>query len=82
VFNTYTVAWQPGRITLYINNTTCLVDTYQPAGGLASPAPFDQPFFLALTQGLGVTLSNSDNATNASTKIPATTVLDYVRIWK
>lgn len=78
VFNTYAVVWEPGTITLYTNGNVCLVDNYQ-AIGLTSPAPFDQPFFLALTSALGV-------GTNAfipgSTPLPATTQIDYARIWK
>jgi hypothetical protein len=45
---------------------------------VASPAPFDQPFFLSLTQALGV----GTNSPTASTPLPATTLVDYVRVWK
>jgi beta-glucanase (GH16 family) len=77
-FNTYAVLWEPGRITLRVNGQNCIVDNYS-ANGLASPAPFDQPFFLALTQELGI----GDNAFTAGvTPLPATTEVDYVRIWK
>ncbi len=77
VFNTYAVVWQPGTITLYTNGKACVVDNYR-AAGLNSPAPFDQPFFLALTSALGV----GSNAYSGSTALPATTQVDYVRIWK
>jgi hypothetical protein len=44
-----------------------------------SPAPFNQPFFVALTQALGV----GSNAYNpALTPLPATTTIDYMRVWK
>ncbi|HVW80607.1 MAG TPA: glycoside hydrolase family 16 protein [Mycobacteriales bacterium] len=75
-FNDYAVDWQPGRITLTYNGNTCLVDNYQPSN-TTSPAPFDQPFFIALTQALGV----GGNAPTASTPLPATTLVDYVRVW-
>jgi beta-glucanase (GH16 family) len=81
-WNTFSVVWEPGTITMYVNDRTCLVDNYAPAGGLSSPAPFNQPFFIALSQALGVTVSNSDNATTSKTPIPATTQIDYVRVWK
>jgi hypothetical protein len=49
------------------------------ASNVAAPAPFDQPFFIALTQALGVG-TNSFNP--ATTPLPATTSIDYVRVWK
>jgi beta-glucanase (GH16 family) len=76
-FNTYTVLWLPGQITLQVNGQNCIVDNYTATNG-KSPAPFDQPFFMALTQGLGV----GTNAVTAQTPLPATTSVDYVRIWK
>jgi len=77
-FNSYAVTWVPGRITILTNGKTCLVDNYA-ASGLSTPAPFDQPFFIALTQALGVG-TNAFNA--ATTPLPATTVVDFVRAWK
>ena len=41
--------------------------------------PFDQPFFVALTQALGVDTNVFNPAT---TPLPATTQVDYVRVWK
>jgi beta-glucanase (GH16 family) len=77
-FNTYTVLWEPGRITLRVNGKNCIVDNYS-ASNVSGAAPFDQPFFLALTQALGI----GDNAFVAgTTPLPATTEVDYVRIWK
>jgi beta-glucanase (GH16 family) len=77
-FNTYTVLWQPGRITLQVNQQNCIVDNYAPSNA-NSPAPFDQPFFIAMTQALGI----GDNAyVDGTTPLPATTEIDYVRIWK
>jgi hypothetical protein len=70
--------WQPGSFQITVNGTACLTDSYQ-ASNVASPAPFDQPFFVALTQALGV----GTNAFNPSTTpLPATTSIDYVRIWQ
>lgn len=77
-FNTYTVLWQPGRITLQVNHQNCIVDNYAPSN-VASPAPFDQPFFMALTQALGI---GSNAFVAGTTPLPATTEVDYVRIWK
>jgi hypothetical protein len=77
-FNTYTVIWQPGNITLQVDGKNCIVDNYS-AVGLTGAAPFDQPFFMALTQGLGV----GNNAyIDGVTPLPATTQVDYVRVWE
>jgi beta-glucanase (GH16 family) len=76
-YNDYAVVWQPGSFQITINGETCLTDNYQPSN-VSSPAPFDQPFFIALTQGLGV----GTNALNGGTPLPATTSVDYVRVWK
>jgi beta-glucanase (GH16 family) len=76
-FNTYSAMWTPGTISIRVNGTTCLTDNYK-ATGLTSPAPFDQPFFLVLTQALGIGTNAFDPAT---TPLPATTQVDYVRVW-
>jgi beta-glucanase (GH16 family) len=78
-YNAYAVVWTPGSFTITINGKSCLVDSYLANGGLTSPAPFNQPFFVALTQALGI----GTNAFNpATTPLPATTSVDYVRVWK
>jgi beta-glucanase (GH16 family) len=77
-YNDYAVVWSPGKFTITINGSVCLVDNYRAANGTGA-APFDQPFFVALTQALGV----GTNAFNpATTPLPATTSVDYVRVWK
>jgi beta-glucanase (GH16 family) len=78
-YNDYAVVWTPGSFTITINGNTCLVDNYVPDDGLTSPEPFDQPFFIALTQALGI---NANAFNPATTPLPATTSIDYVRVWK
>ena len=77
-FNTYAIQWAPGAITILTNGKTCLTDNYA-AFGLTAGAPFDQPFFIALTQALGIGTNAFDPAT---TPLPASTLIDYVRAWK
>jgi len=79
-FNIYTVVWEPGTMTLMYNGNTCLVDNYVPNDGLTSPQPFDQPFFMVLTQALGGVGTNAFDS--ATTPLPATLQIDYVRAWK
>jgi beta-glucanase (GH16 family) len=78
-YNDYAVVWTPGSFAITVNGKTCLLDNYRADGGLTGAEPFDQPFFVALTQALGV----GTNAFNpATTPLPATTSVDYVRVWK
>ena len=72
-FNTYEVDWTPQSITILYNGNVCLVDT--PIGG---PTPFNQSYFIALTQAIGLV---GVNAVNANTPLPATTQVDWVRAW-
>jgi beta-glucanase (GH16 family) len=78
-FHTYAVEWMPTSIKVSYDGQTCLVDDWNPAAPLTAPQPFDQPFFIALTQALGV----GENAFDPSTTpLPATTEIDYVRVWQ
>ena len=77
-FHTYVVEWTPQTITIIYDGKTCLVNDWNPAG-LVKPAPFDHPFMVALTQALGMTTNSYDPAV---TPLPATTQVDYVRVWK
>jgi beta-glucanase (GH16 family) len=78
-YNNYAVTWSPGNFQITVNGTTCLTDNYAPDNGLASPKPFDQPFFISLTQALG---TGTNTFSPSTTPLPATTSVDYVRVWK
>jgi beta-glucanase (GH16 family) len=77
-FHDYTVEWTPTTITVLYDGHACITDNYRAAKPTTSGAPFDQPFFVALTQSLGVGV----NKINAATPLPASTQIDYVRVWK
>jgi beta-glucanase (GH16 family) len=77
-FHTYTAEWTPTTITIIYDGKVCLTDTFNAASPLTTGQPFDQPFMIALTQALGIGV----NAPTASTPLPATTQVDYVRVWK
>jgi beta-glucanase (GH16 family) len=76
-FHDYTVEWSPTTITIYYDGQACITDNYQ-AYGLLGGQPFDQPFFVTLTQSLGI----GKNVLNLRTPLPATTQVDWVRVWK
>lgn len=70
-WNVYTMEWSPHRITITINGRTCLVNTS------ADPA-FSARDILILSAVTG----QGANAASSQTPLPATTLVDYVRVWK
>jgi beta-glucanase (GH16 family) len=78
-FHRYAVEWTQSSIQTMYDGRTCLQDAWNPASPLTKPQPFDQPFFIALTQALGVGTNAFDSA---STPLPARLEVDYVRVWK
>jgi beta-glucanase (GH16 family) len=71
VWNTYTLIWTATRIEIRVNGTTCLVNTS------GDPA-FRKAYILVLTQALGV----AENGFTGLAPLPATTEVDYVKVWK
>jgi beta-glucanase (GH16 family) len=76
-FHTYALEWTRDTLTILYDGKVCLVDRWAPAPPLQKPQPFDKPFSLSLTQALGV----GSNQVTPRTPLPASTVVDYVRIW-
>jgi beta-glucanase (GH16 family) len=77
-FNTYGVIWTAQTLTFLIDGQKCLVDNWFPASPQVKPAPFNLPFFLNLTQALGL----GANAPSSKTVLPATMQVDWVRVWR
>lgn len=78
-FNDYVVDWTPTSITTIYNGKVCMVDHWVPTAPETAPEPFNQPFFINLTQALGVG-TNSFNAN--TTPLPASTEVKFVRVWQ
>ena len=78
-FHTYAVEWTSSEIEVIYDGGTCLVHTWNPAPPLNNAQPFDQPFIIALTQALGIGTNQFEPET---TPLPATTEVDYVRVWQ
>jgi beta-glucanase (GH16 family) len=70
-WNTYTLEWTANRLEILVNGQSCLVNTS------GDPA-FNKRYIIALTQALGT----GANAYGGSGMLPATTQIDYVRVWK
>ncbi len=77
-FHKYAVEWTASTIKIIYDDQTCLINTWDPASPQQKPQPFDHPFMIALTQALGIAGNDFDPAT---TPLPATTEIDYVRVW-
>lgn len=71
VWNTYRLEWTASRLEIFVNGRSCLVNTS------ADPA-FQKPYIMAFTAALGV----GSNAYTGSAPVPATTSVDYLRIWQ
>ena len=78
-FHTYVAEWTPTSIKIIYDGVTCLEDAWAPAAPQTGRQPFDQPFIIALTQALGISTNAYDPAT---TPLPASTLVDYVRVYK
>jgi beta-glucanase (GH16 family) len=79
-FHTYAVEWLPlGGFKFLYDGVPCMTFTsWDPGAPLSFPQPFDKPFFLALTLGLGW----AENSVSQSSPFPAEFVVDYVRAWR
>lgn len=77
-WHTYSMTWTPKTVSIVYDGKLCLANTYS-ALGLLPGAPFDSPFFMILTQSLGV--AGTENAPTAATPRVGTTEVDWVRAW-
>src|SRR4051812_8731906 len=79
-WHTYTVEWSTTSIKISFDGKVCVNEPITPAAPLVAPQPFDHPFMVALTQGLGIGGNRIDPAKPPA--FPATMQVDYVRAWK
>jgi beta-glucanase (GH16 family) len=77
-YHDYVLEWTPQTIKISYDGVVCIDDPWSPILQ-AGRAPFNAPFYLTLTQALGV----PDNAfVPGTTPLPASTVVDYVRVYE
>jgi beta-glucanase (GH16 family) len=72
-YHTYTLDWSPGTLTITYDDQVCLTDHVLSLG----PSPFEQPYFLTLTESLGV----GANAPRLLSPLTSTIDVDWVRVW-
>lgn len=70
-WNTYDLVWTPTTLAISINGQTCLVNT-------SRDSAFNHRYIVALSAALGF----GNDALSATTPMPATTDVDYVRVWQ
>lgn len=70
-WNTYRLEWTASQLEVFVNGTSCLVNT-------SGDRAFQKAYILAFTAGLGI----QDNAYTGEAPIPATTSVDYIRVWR
>ena len=80
-YHTYILTWTPDTIQINIDGYNCVLDHPKPKSPQVNPQPFNKTFYISLSSGLGVAGSANDYI-DGTTPLPATSQIDYVRVWK
>ncbi|MCW2800563.1 MAG: hypothetical protein JWQ70_2035 [Aeromicrobium sp.] len=72
-FHNYAVDWTATTMYYYFDDQLCFQHSWNPAAPLLAPKPFDQAFYMTMTQ---------TGVWNAPVGVSATMDLDWVRAWK
>ncbi|WP_375001115.1 family 16 glycosylhydrolase [Aeromicrobium sp. CTD01-1L150] len=76
-WTTYAAEWTPRGITITYGDQVCLDHEWAANPPLTGSQPFDQPFMLAISQGIG----EAENKRTADTPALATLEVDWVKVW-
>lgn len=79
-YHTYAVEWTPSLMTFFIDGTPCFQRSWTPDSPLVAPQPFDHPFNLVLTMGVGE--EGGTNPVTSATELPAVYTVDYAKAWR
>lgn len=79
-YHTYTVDWQPTGISFFVDGALCYTRTPTPTSPLVAPQPFDHPFGMILSMGVGT--ATGHNIVSSTTQLPATYTVDYAKAWR
>jgi len=80
-FHVFRLEWSPGEIKWLVDGNLYSDQTSWSTPGGPYPAPFDQPFYIILSQQLG-NASGWSGPPDSSTPFPSTMLIDYVRIYQ
>jgi beta-glucanase (GH16 family) len=78
-WHTMTLVWTRKKMVFSYDGRPCFISRWKDSVTVSRPAPFDKPFYINLTQGLGI--ATNDFAAGR-TPLPATMRVDYVRVWR
>ena len=76
-YHQYAAEWTPTYVRFLYDGQECFRHSWTPAPPLVAPQPFDQPFYLVLTQVFG----SGGNTATATTPSSTTMDVDWVRAW-
>lgn len=79
-YHTYTLEWNAQEMVFWYDGQECFRRSWTPDSPLVAPQPFDHPFNMILNMGVGP--DSGHNPVSASTPLPATLTVDYVKAWK
>ncbi len=79
-YHTYTVEWLPTGFKFFIDGDLCWERIPEPLAPLLWPKPFDHPFSIVLSMGVGP--ASGTNAVTDQTVFPSTFTVDYARMYK
>jgi beta-glucanase (GH16 family) len=74
----YAVEWTQTSVRFLYDDKVCFEHSWTPDAPLVAPQPFDQPFYLVLTQAFGADW----NAVTPETPSTGTLQVDWVRAWR
>ena len=77
-FHRYAVEWTPTVMRFFYDGQLCFQHSWTPDWPLSGSQPFDQPFYVVLSQAFG----GAWNAVTADTPRSGTMVVDWVRVWR
>lgn len=79
-YHTYAAEWSPTEIRFLIDGSECFTRTWTPELPQVPPQPFNHPFSMILTMGVGP--ATGTNRVSSTTALPATLVVDYAKAWR
>lgn len=79
-YHTYVLEWGPDEMRFYQDGELCFRRSWVPDDPLVAPQPFDQPFHLILTMGVGK--DSGGNAVSDGTEFPGEFAIDHVKAWQ